>query len=322
MNDKFLQAKRNHHYVWAHHLSRWSNDGRNVWHTTPKGKIVLDSIRGLAKEEYFYRSSELSAGELHLIRRISSYSPDHLQKIHNKFLEDFLRIQDLGELYRESGIDSSEIERALNAIKCNMLEDIHADYERRARPIIDSLIDGNLSLIYDDSNFIELHDFIGHQISRTKRFKDTLYFAFSSASQSIQVEDRINQERFACWWFLSFMFGLNIGWSLFSSRSSDKHCLLINESSTDFITGDQPVVNVHPKLREGDIAPPESDICDFYYPISPRVAYMINKSDRLNSGITYIKEDIVHDLNTKIAKSSQTHIIGTDSRTSTPPSVI
>lgn len=310
MNDKILQAKRNHHYVWAHHLARWSNDGKNVWHTTPKRKIILDSVRGLAKQEFFYRSTDLSAEEIYLIERVSSQSPEHLQDIHQSFLRDFLNIQHLARIYAESGMRADEIDRVLHALRCNMLEDIHADYEHRARPLIQSLIDGDISFLSDKEKFIDLHNFIGHQISRTKSFRDTLSLAFLRSSQSLQDENQSPREKFDCWWFLGFMLGLNIGWSLYSSRKFDQHCLLVNETNIDFITSDQPVINVHPYLCEEKTTPPADDACDFYYPISPKVAYMVNKSNSFRSGITQISDDTAHDLNTKIAKSAVTHIIG------------
>lgn len=108
------------------------------------------------------------------------------------------------------------------------------------------------------------------------------------------------------------MFGINIGWSLYASRNSDSHCLLINNTKKGFITSDQPVINVHPDLKEGEVVPPTDDTCDFFFPLSPNAAYMINKSDKFPKGINLISDDIADEMNTKIAKAARTHIVGVD----------
>jgi|GEM_PF-4392087 len=64
MQDKALQAKRKHHYVWANYLKRWSTNNRDIFYTTTTGKIAHDSILGgcpkmvdtsrLSKADKFY----------------------------------------------------------------------------------------------------------------------------------------------------------------------------------------------------------------------------------------------------------------------------
>lgn len=53
---KERQIKKKHHYVWDHYIRRWSNDDKNVWHTTSKGNISYNSTKGLAREDHCYIS--------------------------------------------------------------------------------------------------------------------------------------------------------------------------------------------------------------------------------------------------------------------------
>jgi hypothetical protein len=312
MNKKSLQAKKNHHYVWAHYLARWSDDGRNVWHTTPKGKIIRDSVRAFARADYFYKSRELTPNHIDVIRGLSSLSPRHQQEQHEALLSDFLKVQKLGAAYRASGVRDDEADQALYALECNMMENLHASHEGEARTVIDALASGKISILTEGDNLINFVTFLGHQISRTKSFKKTFSSTFPEfskmGSDAIQVHRLIED----CWWFVSYMLGTNIGWSLYASRSSDSHCLLINNTKTDFITSDQPVINVHPDLKEGEVVPPTDDTCDFFFPLSPNAAYMINKSDMFPQGINLIFEDFAEEMNTKIAKAARTHIVGVD----------
>lgn len=312
MNKKSQQAKKNHHYVWAHYLARWSDDGRNVWHTTPTGKIIRDSVRAFARADYFYKSRDLTPNHIDVIRHLSSLSPRHLQEQHEAFLSDFLIVQELGRVYRASGVRDHEIDQALYALECNMMEDLHSSHEGEARTVIDALVSGEISILAEGDNLFNFVAFLGHQISRTMSFKKRISSTFSEfsklGSDAIQVHRLIED----CWWFVSYMLGGNIGWSLYESRSSDSHCLLINNTKTAFITSDQPVINVHPDLKEGEVVPPTDDNCDFFFPLSPNAAYMINRSDMFPQGINLISEDIAEEMNTKVAKEARTHIVGVD----------
>jgi hypothetical protein len=315
MNKKSQQAKKNHHYVWAHYLARWSDDGKNVWHTTPTGKIILDSVKAFPKEDYFYKSKELTPNHIHIIRGLSSLSPRHLQEQYETFLSDFLTVQKLDAVYRSSGVCDHEIDQAFHALKCNMMEDLHSSHEREARTIIDALVSGKISILTEGDNLKKFVAFLGQQISRTKsgkkKFSSTLPIFSKMGSDAIQAHKLIKD----CWWFVSYMFGNSIGFSLYSSRSSDSHCLLINDTNTGFITSDQPVINVHPNLKEGEVAPLADDTCDFFFPLSPNAAYMINKSKTFSQGTTFISENVAKEMNEKVAKAAQTYIVGASRET-------
>lgn len=315
MNEKHLQAKKNHHYIWAHYLARWSDDGKNVWHTTQTGKIILDSVKAFCKEDYFYKAKELTPNHVHIIKLLSSRSPSFLQKQHADFLSDFLIVQEADAAYQTSGMRDHQADQAIHALKCNMMENLHSSHEGETQTVIDALASGEIAILAEGDNLINFVAFLGQQITRTKSFKE----AFSSTlpkfstigNDAIQVHRLIED----CWWFVSYMLGINIGWSLYESRKSDSHCLLINKTETSFITSDQPVVNVHPNLKERNVVPLTDDTCDFFFPLSPNAAYMINKSDMFHEGITVIPEVVANEMNEKVAKAARTHIIGADCET-------
>lgn len=156
--------------------------------------------------------------------------------------------------------------------------------------------------------------FFSHQSSRTKNFRDSIGAGLAKSRPTLDkaTEEQVNyimkmtQES---WWFIEYMFGMNMGWSLYLDRKYDVHCLLINDTNTSFITSDQPIVNVHQALTD-EIETPEDHECDFYYPISPNVAYMINKSNRFPRGRFQVSVDDVEEMNIKLAKKANFHIIG------------
>lgn len=309
LTGKKSEIKRNHHYVWADYLKRWSSDQKSVWHTTPTGKVSFNSVRSISKEDFFYKAQPLLPEHLLAINLWSTQSPKHLQEEHVNFLEMFMRIEALRHR-PDSGKLESEVERVSEVLRCNLLEDRHAIHEREARPVMSALANGNFDFLNEGNNLIIFLAYFGHQISRTKAFKDTFKTSTRMFRQEGNEAELFAEATEQCWWFISYMFGINIGWSLYSTRSSDNHCLLINKTDTDFITSDQPIVNVHPDLKEGTFVAPDDDVCDFFYPISPNVAFMINRSNAFPNGVSDAPKDFVLKANHKIAKFAHTYIIG------------
>lgn len=305
MSRKDLEAKKRHHYVWAKYLARWGSGTKNVFYTTKTGKIAHDSVRAIVADDYFYKTTTLTSKHVEVIKSFSRQSPDHLQQQHMSYLNDFMLIQQAETIYRESGIQNPEAELHLHAMKCNLLEDLHASHEKMALPVLAALADEQLDVLQDKQHMIEFMAFFGHQISRTKPFRDgVIQVQPRRNAMEIEVADTMVH----AWWFLSYMFGMSIGLSLYAGRHIAKHALLVNDTEVPFITSDHPVVNVHSCVSETQFAAPEH--ADFYYPISPRVAYVICDSERFTRGKNEVDETTVAELNTKVAAQAMVHIIG------------
>ncbi|VVO53656.1 hypothetical protein PS858_00411 [Pseudomonas fluorescens] len=313
MSRKDLEAKKRHHYVWAHYLTRWGSGTKNVFYTTKTGKIAHDSVRALVADDYFYKTTALTSKHVEVIKSFSRHSPDHLHQQHMSYLNDFLKMQQVETAYRKSGVQNHEAELLLHSMKCNLMENLHASHEKKALPVLAALAEEQLDVLQDERYMIEFMMFFGHQIARTKTFRDGV-FRVQPRRNALEIEmaDAITH----AWWFLSYMFGMSIGLSLYMTRHNDKHALLINDTQVPFITSDQPVVNVHSCISETEFAAPKH--ADFYYPISPRVAYIICDSDRFTPGKNEVNEATVAELNTKVAAQAMVHIIGDSERAISP----
>jgi Protein of unknown function (DUF4238) len=292
MPRKDLEVKKRHHYVWANYLARWGSGTKNVFYTTKNGKFAHDSVRAIVVDDYFYKVTTLTSKHVEVIRSFSRKSPDHLHQQHMSYLNDFLRMQQAETIYSKSDIRNQQVERHLHAMKCNVLENLHASHEEMVLPVLAALADEKLDVLQDKQHMIDFMAFFGHQISRTKTFRDSA-FAVLSRSNTLEIEVADATEH--AWWFLSYMIGMNLGFSLYIDRHNARHALLVNDTNVPFITSDQPVVNVHSCISETEFAAPKH--ADFYYPISPRVAYIICDSERFMPGKNEVDEATVVDLN-------------------------
>ncbi len=174
-----------------------------------------------------------------------------------------------------------------------------------AKPILGALAEEKFDILQDSQSMREFMSFFGHQISRTKTFKDSVAQVLARRdAMEIAIADAID----GAWWFLSYMYGMNIGASLYMGRHNARHTLLINVTQVPFITSDQPIINVHSCVSEADFVAPKN--ADFYFPISPRVAYTICDSERFQPSRHEVDEATVVELNTKVAAQAMVHIIG------------
>lgn len=305
MPPKYLEAKRRHHYVWANYLRRWTQDKESGFYTTKTGKIAQDSVRGIVVDDYFYKITTLTPWHVEVIKRFSQGSPDHLHRQHMSYLKSFLEIQQAEKLYRQNGIKDPKIEQYLEATTCNLLENLHSSHEQAVLPILAALADENLDVLVDQKHMLDFMIFIGQQSCRTKAFRDNAIRVLDWGNDlAARVADAISHS----WWFLSYMNGMSLGWSLYSGRHEARHALLINDTTTPFITSDQPVVNVHPCVSETELIAPAH--ADFYYPISPRIAYIVCDSNRFERGINHVNLSDVIEFNSKQAAQAMVHIIG------------
>jgi len=316
MTAKHLQAKVKHHHVWADYLRRWSENGRDVFYTTKTGKIAIDSVRGLSREDHFYQIKPLSELQLFIIKYVSEQSPEFLQTLHSNYLSSLTEIFERESSYKALKEENIDVEKAIYAHKCNILENIHSKHESDASPILSELSHGNISIFDDEKNLVLFMIFLGHQLFRTKNLKDK-FVKFQPHTNNIgELAPQVGDAIVDAWWFFSYMLGMNTGYSLYQMRAEENHSLLFNNSSTPFITADQPVVNTHEHLTDNILERPSS--LELYYPISPQYAYLISQSNEFNNGVVTIKANVAEGFNRKLSEQANTMLFANTKEALTP----
>jgi len=291
--EKFEQIKKNHHYVWSYYLKSWADQKNEIFYISQKGKVAKDSVKGLAKDIDFYKMNSLNEEDVNFIKGLSSVSTKDLQDIHLKQLNYFQKLLNIEKL-KLNPLYSDEQSKLVQIVKSNTLENTYSIIEKFALYVISELIKGNSKILENKSNLIFFLYYIGHQFTRTKAFKEKCLAALKEDGRLYLLWEKN-------WWFISYMFGINLGNSFYKTRMVDKHIFIINNTHVPFITSDSPVINIHPsldKLEKGKA--PEY----LYFPLSPKYAYMINNSDTYNELENIVQDDDVIMLNEYIYKES------------------
>lgn len=101
------------------------------------------------------------------------------------------------------------------------------------------------------------------QYVRTKKLQDTM-FELLKGNNIVNIENS--------WGVLRHIFATTIAWNIVN-KNTFKIILLKNISSIPFITGDQPIINIHPINKENQ----EVSELELYFPISPNLAILLSK---------------------------------------------
>ncbi|CAD5198483.1 DUF4238 domain-containing protein [Pseudomonas sp. FEN] len=307
-----LPVVRKHHYVWAYYLSAWATEGdKNVWYATKKGNIRNDSVKGLSRENDFNKIHALSNDDVAYIELWPSGNFPGLQEFQKSQIEYFKKASALIDFHVGlEGLEGyAELKNVSEAVQFGIFERTHTAIEGLARPVIDELKRGNASCLEQGQYMTSFCNFLAQQLFRTKKVKDKCFEGMRLLPAGTPGVDTFKVLFERNWWFLSYRLGLNVGASLCSTAASDHHTFIRNNTGIDFITSDCPVVNIHDSAGNTVPGKPPEEL-DLYFPISPKMAYIISKDNRYDDLALSIDEQTVKVLNMQIVKDSHLNIYG------------
>ncbi len=291
-----LDRKKRQHHVWKTYLRAWAVDGQVVC-LMDHGPFRTDPIN-LAVEREFYKLAKLDAADEKLIRWLVIGAATHPSaKAHHEW---FLRMLTIPMRFVEANkhliINLEEAERALDTYRCNVLEDIHFNVEDKFMPLLDMVYREDISFYDDDDRVINFLHFICMQHMRTKGIK-------AVTIASLKKKNGIDLTK--TWDIISPMLATNLGAGLYLERKARKLILVRNTTGTEFITGDQPTINL-----VGETGKPVETVVT-YYPVSPFLALILTATDGSSpfppEGLTI---DQVAYFNARMAKASHRQIFG------------
>lgn len=216
-------------------------------------------------EKNFYKLHRLKKADIDLIRfLIIDKSPACSKANHERFLELITLPARFVDENRDTLKNIEKIEEALNVYLSNILEDHHSRIESSFAPLLEKIIAGDISFYSSDEHCIAFSYYISTQYMRTKSVKEKII---------ADLKEKSHIDLTKVWPILSEFLSENIASALFVERKRRKLILIENSTDVEFITGDQPVINLDGKYPE-----PTSKLY-LYYPISPRLALVLNEVD-------------------------------------------
>lgn len=283
-----MENKPNQHYVWQKYLEPWGKDGQIVCLRNKKN-ILRSNPRNVASQRYFYKINSLTLNDCKLIHSLFiSNKPEPMKNVLEgwiKPVEEFFQIYDSAAKH---GKVEHSVEASIELELKNLLEELHTEIESAGMSGLCKVQSGDVSFLSEckDASLEDDADFIMYlcfQYFRTKKMKQNVKDGLGEyALMFTNFDNAFNL-------FVPILSTL-LGHSLFNLiKSKDLYCYLLeNASEIPFITGDQPIINIHASLNKYD----ESTDLALYYPLSPTVSLLITKEQiwNIKCSIERVKE--------------------------------
>ncbi|OHD11801.1 MAG: hypothetical protein A2086_03065 [Spirochaetes bacterium GWD1_27_9] len=295
--DINIQKKVRHHYVFQFYLKPWTIDDKLFCLNIKDKKIFNTKTDKIGLKNNFYKLNELSKSDLQFIDLFFFQKMDtKLVEMNKAWIPLFNLIFDIkNKLQEKSSLDIDKI-NIFEIMINNLLENLHNNIENNAIPIIKELQNDNIRFLEDKKNLSNFLFFLCAQYFRTKKIKDDVIN--SAKNLGFNVIERI-------WNVGSIIFSTNLSASLYAEKEQLEF-KIIKSKLTNFITGDQPIINVYGNYKKNNKEIP-SDL-KFYYPISPKNSLLIEKKTKKNFIIEDINDLELNFYNNLIRKASHEQI--------------
>ena len=274
--------KKNQHYVWREYLKAWSEDDK-IWTFFKKsGKIDNPNLKKVTVERYFYRLNKLTSDEIIFLKKfIDATSHNSVKKLNHDFLEMFTITSVLN---MQNGKET----------EINLMEDAYCKIENLGNSLLACRNITDIEKLFNKDGLYDAIIFICFQYFRTKNMKNSLLKEFNNDKYEALVKKS--------WNIISYIMATNKTSDIIFDKNL-KFLFIENNSEINFITGDQPVLNLLSDIKDknGEVIGLE-----LFYPITPKHALIIHfRTDQINQFENQIAEhEQICYFNNKILENS------------------
>ena len=290
------QKKKRQHYVWRNYLRSWSNSQDLIPALIKiENKIATPNLMNVAQEKYYYSLQEFTIEEEIVLQElISNLSNDDTKDLFQEYFNLFTSYSKLRRVLKNKNLPTdkrSQIEEKLELMKSNLMEDFHTDFEIFGQKLIEIKNPEDLQFLNNEESLMKTLIFLCFQYVRTKRMQNVFSQKFSNHLTILPKYFHI----------LSFVLATGMANGLRFYKET-KFIFIENISDNDFITSDQPIINLKEdeKDEKGNVKSLE-----FFYPISPRIALKIHYNEGNKFEQLKIAENQVNDYNNIIFEKSE-----------------
>ncbi len=281
--------KKRQHYVWRKYLTPWTTENK-IW-CLREGKIFNTGLMNIAQEKYFYEIKKLSKNDILFLQNfVESISSGIIREANLKWVDLFSFVHRFEKMVKKEGSLTEKLEENINQLVKNLNEDSHNFIENQSIDYIEKLLEKDSSFFENEEDRGKFLVYLVAQYLRTKSMRERL-LNNAGSTKSINVENCIGA--------LIHISTTTIAFNMFASPDFRTITFLENNTDLEFLTSDQPIINIQAHNTPTNQAPEK---LEFYYPISPKLAILVSQ-DVKDSSIELSEED-VEDYNQKLISFS------------------
>jgi len=280
------QIKKKQHYVWKKYLTSWSLNDQIFTYLKSSNKTIKTSLEGVAQERFFYALEEFTEEEEIILKElINLWANDVVKPFVFEIFKQITSYSKLKRILESKILDDlnvSDVDKRLALLKANTMEDIHSTFEKLGEKLIRIRKIEDLEFLDNDYELLSTMIFISFQYLRTKSMQEIIKPVISR--YPYLSEKYLN--------FLPFIYAPSIANSLTYVKGI-KFVFFDNYTDIDFITTDQPIINVKKDVinSAGEVSQ-----MDLYYPITPKKAIIIHYQEQKKKRkyILITKEEVIY----------------------------
>lgn len=291
-----MNVTKGSHFVFKYYLQSWATDNL-IFASINSNSPFKVSVENIAHKRYFYKVTSFNNFEKQfLIDTIDRCLPPEKYKFLMQYLNGL-----------EWRFMAQKVLNLKDSEKSNIQlgEDLMNEDEQSFIKFLDSLKDNNVAFCVSNENIYKFYSLVLMQYFRTKRMYDDLKRGIdeliceelnTESNEILNVQNIITPFR--------QIMSYNAAHYLITTKS--KTILLKNNTSQEFITSDQPVLNTY---VDYSILNRHTDKFELYYPITPNIAILISNNNKYNKvSEMYLNIDEVDYYNKKIINASELQV--------------
>jgi hypothetical protein len=256
---------RRQHYVWQHYLRAWAPTGK--LHCLRAQRVFAADTKNVALQKDFYRLEQLGPADLAFLKALAMKSPPDTHTLHEGWINGFNGIFAIQQLCESSGRSQPEVDDAIEEAIIELEEKLHGAIEAANQRHLDALRKEDLSVLSSADGFAQFSHFLSVQYMRTSCMH-------ANCVRVLQEIPGLNAK--SVWGVLRHIYATNVGRALYVQRGDLSFALLKAPPGQEFVTTDQPVINMDALGRASD---EQSEKLILYYPLAPASALLIDAVD-------------------------------------------
>lgn len=281
------------HYVWRHYLRNFCFKHESIYSLINRNRIVPNNLINVAQERFFYKLHDINENDFSFLNGfLNFYIPE------NNELKEYLQIVLFSykiTMLKKTIPNKTTQENFEKNVQNDYFENHMSRNENYGKKFIAIKNLEHLKECFNAENKFKTLLFLGIQYVRTKQYREKLIEEFK--------DKEVNMDKF--WFFISFTIGNILATNLLCRR---KHKILLiqNKSNQEFITSDQPIINLEEERDENGFA----IYFKLYVPISPEKAIILDfdSAENIFEELEITDIDYVKKLNRKIMENSNMFI--------------
>lgn len=253
---KKIEKKIRQHYVWREYLRSWANN--EIICCKINGRAFTTNIMDIGRIKNFYKLHEIGIKEIKFIYAFietAKIKDKNDKKKINEIIRRFRRPFIFPKLLKNLHLISKD---TYDTILTNTEEDFYCEIEHIGKNYLDLLRNRNISFYNDKKERLPFLYYLCEQYFRTNKIQ----------SNVLAVPQYKNIKSECVWPIIRHIWSYRMSKILVDKGNSIK--LLKNDTTKNFITSDQPVMNISPS--------PHSQLL-LYYPITPTIAVLIEENN-------------------------------------------